>query len=96
MLGKERQGGDCPFGLLLSRAGRGFGAKAGAFPVNAVLASQAEWQPEPEPNGHCSVMILTHHVLLFGKPITFLDLHVSARQVRAPLLPAFAPSQGLH
>ncbi|XP_039200866.1 cholesterol 7-desaturase nvd-like isoform X6 [Crotalus tigris] len=42
---------------------------------------EAEWQPEPEPNGHCSVMILTHHVLLFGKPITSLDLHVSARQV---------------
>ncbi|XP_070811669.1 cholesterol 7-desaturase nvd-like [Pituophis catenifer annectens] len=42
---------------------------------------EAEWQPEPEPNGHCSVMLLTHHVLLFGKPIAFLDLHVSARQI---------------
>ncbi|XP_070614473.1 cholesterol 7-desaturase nvd-like [Erythrolamprus reginae] len=42
---------------------------------------EAQWQPEPEPDGHCSVMRLTHHVLLFGKPIAFLDLNVSARQI---------------
>lgn len=84
----ERKGGGCPFGLFLSRAGGGFGAKAaGAFPVSAVLASQAKWQPEPEPNGHCSFVLLTHHMLLFGKPIASLDLHVSARQVRDPFCP---------
>ncbi|XP_026568371.1 cholesterol 7-desaturase-like [Pseudonaja textilis] len=42
---------------------------------------EAEWQPEPEPNGHCSVMLLTHHVAFFGKPVPFLDLHVTARQI---------------
>ncbi|KAG8141882.1 hypothetical protein E2320_006542 [Naja naja] len=42
---------------------------------------EAEWQAEPEPNGHCSVMHLTHHLLLFGKLIPFLDLHVTARQI---------------
>ncbi|XP_013921760.1 PREDICTED: cholesterol desaturase daf-36-like [Thamnophis sirtalis] len=42
---------------------------------------EAEWQPEPEPNRHCSVLLLTHHVLLFGKHIACLDLHVKATQV---------------
>ncbi|OXB80642.1 UNVERIFIED_CONTAM: hypothetical protein H355_005571 [Colinus virginianus] len=42
---------------------------------------QAEWQPEPEPHGHCSHMQLQHTATIFGKHFSLLDLSVSARQV---------------
>uniref|UniRef100_A0A493TEI3 cholesterol 7-desaturase n=1 Tax=Anas platyrhynchos platyrhynchos TaxID=8840 RepID=A0A493TEI3_ANAPP len=42
---------------------------------------KAEWQPEPEPNQHCSRMLLQHTATVFGKRFPLLDLSVSARQV---------------
>ncbi|XP_015734272.1 cholesterol 7-desaturase-like [Coturnix japonica] len=42
---------------------------------------KAEWQPEPEPHGHCSRMQLQHTATIFGKHFPLLDLSVSARQV---------------
>ncbi|XP_069097404.1 cholesterol 7-desaturase nvd-like isoform X1 [Pleurodeles waltl] len=42
---------------------------------------KVQWQPEPEPNKHCSQMLLEHGLLLFGKRFHLLDVHVEARQV---------------
>nr|XP_033816463.1 cholesterol 7-desaturase-like isoform X1 [Geotrypetes seraphini] len=42
---------------------------------------KVQWQPEPEPNNHCSQMFLEHALTLFGKHFALLDLHVIARQV---------------
>ncbi|NWU08083.1 DAF36 desaturase, partial [Cephalopterus ornatus] len=42
---------------------------------------KAEWQPEPEPNEHCSRLLLQHSATIFGKRLCLMDLTVSARQV---------------
>ncbi|KFW82759.1 Cholesterol desaturase daf-36, partial [Manacus vitellinus] len=42
---------------------------------------KAEWQPEPEPNAHCSRLLLQHSATIFGKRLSLMDLTVSARQV---------------
>ncbi|XP_066466996.1 cholesterol 7-desaturase nvd-like [Tiliqua scincoides] len=42
---------------------------------------QAEWQPEPKPNTHCSVLNVKHSVTIFGRHFSLLALSVSARQV---------------
>ncbi|XP_063001020.1 cholesterol 7-desaturase nvd-like [Elgaria multicarinata webbii] len=42
---------------------------------------QSEWQPEPEPEAHCSSMHVHHSVTVFGKHVSLLDLTVSVRQV---------------
>ncbi|XP_069465967.1 cholesterol 7-desaturase nvd-like [Ambystoma mexicanum] len=42
---------------------------------------RVQWQPEPEPNKHCSKMILEHCLFLFGKHCSLMDVHVVARQV---------------
>ncbi|XP_030363271.1 cholesterol 7-desaturase-like [Strigops habroptila] len=42
---------------------------------------KAEWWPEPEPNKHCSRMLLQHTATFFGKHFSLMDLTVSARQV---------------
>ncbi|XP_061335654.1 cholesterol 7-desaturase nvd-like isoform X1 [Pezoporus flaviventris] len=42
---------------------------------------KAEWWPEPEPNKHCSRMLLQHTATVFGKHFSLMDLTVSARQV---------------
>ncbi|XP_009955959.1 PREDICTED: cholesterol desaturase daf-36-like, partial [Leptosomus discolor] len=42
---------------------------------------KAEWWPEPEPNEHCSRLLVQHTATIFGKHISLLDLTVSARQV---------------
>ncbi|NWR78148.1 DAF36 desaturase, partial [Centropus unirufus] len=42
---------------------------------------KAEWRPEPEPNEHCSHMLVQHSVTIFGKHFSLMDLTVSARQV---------------
>ncbi|XP_053138678.1 cholesterol 7-desaturase nvd-like [Hemicordylus capensis] len=42
---------------------------------------QAEWQPEPEPDTHCSHLRVKHSTTLFGKHFPLLDLAISARQV---------------
>ncbi|KAH0615631.1 hypothetical protein JD844_005092 [Phrynosoma platyrhinos] len=43
---------------------------------------QAEWQPEPEPEAHCSRLLVKHHVTVFGKRFSLLDLVIRVRQVR--------------
>uniref|UniRef100_A0A8D0AUF5 cholesterol 7-desaturase n=1 Tax=Salvator merianae TaxID=96440 RepID=A0A8D0AUF5_SALMN len=40
-----------------------------------------QWHPEPEPNTHCSQMLVKHKVMLCGRHFPLLDLTVSARQV---------------
>ncbi|NXX16340.1 DAF36 desaturase, partial [Podargus strigoides] len=42
---------------------------------------KAEWRPEPEPNEHCSRLLVQHTATVFGKRISMMDLTVSARQV---------------
>nr|XP_056716104.1 cholesterol 7-desaturase nvd-like [Euleptes europaea] len=42
---------------------------------------KAEWQPDPEPETHCSCLIVKHSVTIFGKHLSLLDLMVSARQI---------------
>ncbi|KFP57791.1 Cholesterol desaturase daf-36, partial [Cathartes aura] len=42
---------------------------------------KAEWWPEPEPNKHCSRLLVQHTATIFGKHISLMDLTVSARQV---------------
>ncbi|NXT87576.1 DAF36 desaturase, partial [Anhinga rufa] len=42
---------------------------------------KAEWQPEPEPNEHCSRMLIQHTTTIFRKHVSLMDLTVSARQV---------------
>ncbi|XP_029469917.1 cholesterol 7-desaturase-like isoform X3 [Rhinatrema bivittatum] len=42
---------------------------------------KVQWHPEPEPNKHCSQMLLEHALTLFGKHCALLDVHVVARQV---------------
>ncbi|NWQ80494.1 DAF36 desaturase, partial [Columbina picui] len=47
---------------------------------------QGEWCPEPEPNAHCSQLVLVHSTSIFGKHISGLDLKVSVRQVGPALV----------
>uniref|UniRef100_A0A3Q2QRF3 Zgc:92275 n=1 Tax=Fundulus heteroclitus TaxID=8078 RepID=A0A3Q2QRF3_FUNHE len=42
---------------------------------------KVEWEPEPEPNSHCSQMLVNHSLTVFGCHWPLLDLHVVARQV---------------
>ncbi|XP_009474357.1 PREDICTED: cholesterol desaturase daf-36-like, partial [Nipponia nippon] len=42
---------------------------------------KAEWRPEPEPNEHCSRLLVQHTATVFGKHLSLMDLTVSARQV---------------
>ncbi|XP_061589460.1 cholesterol 7-desaturase nvd [Cololabis saira] len=42
---------------------------------------KVQWEPEPEPNEHCSQMVLKHALTVFGWHWPLLDLHVVARQV---------------
>ncbi|XP_057216902.1 cholesterol 7-desaturase nvd isoform X2 [Triplophysa rosa] len=41
---------------------------------------KVEWKPEPEPNQHCSQMLVKHALTVFGRHWPFLDLDVLARQ----------------
>ncbi|KAG5272824.1 hypothetical protein AALO_G00169690 [Alosa alosa] len=42
---------------------------------------KVEWKPEPEPNKHCSQMLVKHALTVFGRRWPLLDLDVVARQV---------------
>nr|XP_032628776.1 cholesterol 7-desaturase-like [Chelonoidis abingdonii] len=42
---------------------------------------KGEWQPEPEPNKHCSQLVVKHSLTVFGKHFSLMDLAVRARQV---------------
>ncbi|XP_067825558.1 cholesterol 7-desaturase nvd [Heptranchias perlo] len=42
---------------------------------------KAEWNPEPEPNKHCSLMLVDHVLHILGRRFSLLDVHVVARQV---------------
>ncbi|KFW93402.1 Cholesterol desaturase daf-36, partial [Phalacrocorax carbo] len=42
---------------------------------------KAEWWPEPEPNEHCSQLLIQHTTTIFKKHFSLMDLTVSARQV---------------
>ncbi|XP_026153866.1 cholesterol 7-desaturase [Mastacembelus armatus] len=42
---------------------------------------KVHWEPEPEPNKHCSQMLMKHSLTVFGRHWPLLDVHVVARQV---------------
>ncbi|XP_066569444.1 cholesterol 7-desaturase nvd [Amia ocellicauda] len=42
---------------------------------------KVDWMPEPEPNRHCSQMLVKHSLTVFGRRWPLLDLDVVARQV---------------
>ncbi|XP_030005532.1 cholesterol 7-desaturase [Sphaeramia orbicularis] len=42
---------------------------------------KVQWEPEPEPNRHCSRMLVKHALTLFGIHWHLLDVNVVARQV---------------
>ncbi|XP_077161289.1 cholesterol 7-desaturase nvd-like isoform X2 [Paroedura picta] len=42
---------------------------------------KAEWQPDPEPDTHCSRMTVKHSATLFGKHLPFMDLVISVKQI---------------
>ncbi|TMS08806.1 Cholesterol 7-desaturase [Larimichthys crocea] len=42
---------------------------------------KAQWEPESEPNQHCSQMLVNHVFKVFGHDWHLLDVHVVARQV---------------
>ena len=42
---------------------------------------KVQWDPEPEPNQHCSQMLVKHAFTVFGLHLPLLDVHVVARQV---------------
>ncbi|XP_053736840.1 cholesterol 7-desaturase nvd [Synchiropus splendidus] len=42
---------------------------------------KAQWEPEQEPNKHCSQMLVKHALYLFGVHFSLLDVHVVARQI---------------
>ncbi|XP_006009329.1 cholesterol 7-desaturase nvd [Latimeria chalumnae] len=42
---------------------------------------KVEWNPESEPNKHCSQMLVKHALTIFGKHFSLLDVNVVARQV---------------
>ncbi|XP_041826125.1 cholesterol 7-desaturase nvd [Melanotaenia boesemani] len=42
---------------------------------------KVQWEPESEPNKHCSQMMLKHALTVFGYHWPVLDVHVVARQV---------------
>ncbi len=46
-----------------------------------LMCFQVEWKPEPEPNKHCSQMLVKHALTVFGRHWPLLDLDVLARQV---------------
>ncbi|KAG7240810.1 hypothetical protein INR49_023384 [Caranx melampygus] len=42
---------------------------------------KVQWEPESEPNKHCSQMLVNHTLTVFGHHFPLLDVHVVARQV---------------
>lgn len=46
------------------------------------VPSKVRWEPEPEPNQHCSQMFVNHSLTVFGLHFSLLDVHVVARQVK--------------
>ncbi|XP_070408666.1 cholesterol 7-desaturase nvd [Nothobranchius furzeri] len=40
-----------------------------------------QWEPESEPNSHCSKMLINHSLTVFGHHFSLLDMQVVARQV---------------
>ncbi|CAJ1070927.1 cholesterol 7-desaturase [Xyrichtys novacula] len=42
---------------------------------------KAQWEPESEPNKHCSRMLVNHAITVFGRHWSLLDMDVVARQV---------------
>nr|XP_060613230.1 cholesterol 7-desaturase nvd-like [Anolis sagrei ordinatus] len=47
---------------------------------------QAQWQPEPEPEAHCSKLFMKHYVTVFGKRLRLLDLTLHVKQVGPALV----------
>ena len=47
-----------------------------------VCVVQVQWEPEGEPNKHCSQMLVKHALTVFGRHWPLLDVDVVARQVR--------------
>jgi len=43
---------------------------------------KVQWEPELEPNKHCSQMAIKHTLTVFGYHWPLLDVHVVARQVQ--------------
>lgn len=43
---------------------------------------KVQWEPESEPNQHCSQMFVKHSLTVFGLHFALLDIHVVARQVK--------------
>lgn len=46
-----------------------------------VFFLKVQWEPEPEPNQHCSQMLVKHALTVFGLHWPLLDVRVVARQV---------------
>lgn len=46
-----------------------------------VFFLKVQWEPEPEPNQHCSQMLVKHAFTVFGLHWPLLDVRVVARQV---------------
>ncbi|KAM7369283.1 hypothetical protein PAMP_013563 [Pampus punctatissimus] len=42
---------------------------------------KVQWEPESEPNKHCSKMLLKHSITVFGRHWSLLDVNVVARQI---------------
>ncbi|XP_060106592.1 cholesterol 7-desaturase nvd-like [Heteronotia binoei] len=42
---------------------------------------KADWQPDAEPNTHCSCMTVKHSLTIFGKHLPILDVTVLAKQI---------------
>lgn len=51
---------------------------------------KVRWEPEPEPNQHCSQMFVSHSLTMFGLRCSLLDVHVVARQVNLIMHPFLA------
>lgn len=43
---------------------------------------KVQWEPESEPNQHCSQMLVKHSLTVFGLHWSLLDVNVVARQVQ--------------
>lgn len=50
--------------------------------VHMCVLFKAQWEPESEPNQHCSQMLVNHVFKVFGHDWHLLDVHVVARQVK--------------
>ncbi|XP_015278578.1 PREDICTED: cholesterol 7-desaturase-like [Gekko japonicus] len=47
---------------------------------------KADWQPDPEPDTHCSCMTVKHYITIFGKHLPIMDVTVLAKQFGAGLV----------